>query len=52
MNENDLPKVGEDRLWLLRQDERAWNEDLNRDADVCPDEALLLVFRVEGVTHE
>ena len=52
MNGSDLPKVCDGLLWLLRQDERAWDEDLGSNADVCPDMDRLLVFRVEGVIHE
>ena len=47
-----LPQVRDYRLSLLRQEERAWNEDLNNKAEGYPDMAPLLVVRVEGGTHE
>ncbi|MDY6823276.1 MAG: helicase-related protein [Thermodesulfobacteriota bacterium] len=42
-----LPQVRDYRLNLLRQEERSWNEELERKAQVYPEMAPLLVIRVE-----
>ena len=47
-----LPQVRDYRLNLLRQEERAWNEELERKAQVYPEMVPLLVIRVEGGAHE
>ena len=47
-----LPQVRDYRLNLLRQEERAWNQELERKTQVYPEMVPLLVIRVEGGTHE
>ena len=47
-----LPQVRDYRLNLLRQEERSWNEELERKAQVYPEMVPLLVVRVEGGAHE
>ena len=47
-----LPQVRDYRLNLLRQEERSWNEELERKAQVYPEMTPLLVVRVEGGAHE
>jgi len=47
-----LPQVRAYRLTLLRQEEKSWNEALERKAQVYPEMLPLLVVRVEGGTHE
>lgn len=47
-----LPQVRDYRLNLLRQEERSWNEELERKAQVYPEMVPLLVVRVEGRAHE
>jgi len=47
-----LPQVRDYRLNLLRREERAWNEDLARKAQVFPEMAPLLLIRVEGGAGE
>ena len=42
-----LPQVRDYRLNLLRQEERSWNEELERKAQVYPEMVPLLVVRVE-----
>jgi hypothetical protein len=46
-----LPQVRGHRLNLLRQEERLWNEEIERKAQVYPELVPLLVVRVEG-NHE
>jgi superfamily II DNA or RNA helicase len=46
-----LPQVRDYRLNLLRHEERSWNEELERKAQVYPEMVPLLVVRVEG-NHE
>ena len=46
-----LPQVRDYRLNLLRQEERSWNEELDRKAQVYPEMTPLLVVRVDG-NHE
>jgi len=43
-----LPQVRDHRLNLLRQEERAWNEELERKAQVYPEMVPLIIVRVEG----
>lgn len=43
-----LLQVREHRLNLLRQEERVWNEGLQRKAQVYPEMVPLLILRVEG----
>jgi superfamily II DNA or RNA helicase len=47
-----LPQVRDYRLNLLRQEERSWNEELERKAQVYPEMVPLIVIRVEGGAHE
>lgn len=47
-----LPQVRDYRLNLLRQEERSWNEELERKAQVYPEMVPLLVVRVDGGAHE
>ena len=47
-----LPQVRDYRLNLLRQEERSWNEELERKAQVYPEMVPLLVVRVKGGAHE
>ena len=47
-----LPQVRGYRLNLLRQEERSWNEELERKAQVYPEMVPLIVVRVEGTTNE
>jgi superfamily II DNA or RNA helicase len=43
-----LPQVRDYRLNMLRQEERSWNEELERKSQVYPDLAPLIIIRVEG----
>jgi superfamily II DNA or RNA helicase len=43
-----LPQVRDYRLNLLRQEERSWNEELERKAQVYPEMVPLIIVRVEG----
>ena len=43
-----LPQVRDYRLNLLRQEERSWNEELERKAQVYPEMVPLIIIRVEG----
>lgn len=47
-----LPQVRDYRLNLLRHEERSWNEELKRKAQVYPEMVPLLVVKVEGGAHE
>ena len=47
-----LPQIRDYRLNLLRQEERSWNEELERKVQIYPEMAPLLILRVEGGTHE
>jgi len=47
-----LPQARDYRLNLLRQEERSWNKELERKAQVYPEMAPLPVVRVEGGAHE
>jgi len=47
-----LLQVRDYRLSLLEQEERAWNEELKRKAQVHPEMEPLLVVRIEGGAHE
>jgi hypothetical protein len=47
-----LPQVRDYRLNLLQQEERSWDEELERKAQVYPEMVPLLVVRVEGGAHE
>lgn len=51
-NRIGLPQVRDHRLNLLRQEERSWNEELERKVQVYPEMVPLLVLRVEGGAHE
>jgi hypothetical protein len=43
-----LPQVRDYRLNLLRQEERSWDEELERKAQVYPEMVPLIIIRVEG----
>lgn len=47
-----LPQVRDYRLNLLWQEERSWNEKLERKAQVYPEMIPLLVIRTEVGAHE
>jgi superfamily II DNA or RNA helicase len=46
-----LPQVRDHRLHLLQQEERAFNDELERKTQVSPEMTPLLVIRVEGGAH-
>ena len=43
-----LPQVRDHRLALLREEERSWNKELDRRAQVYPEMVAVLIIRVEG----
>ncbi len=47
-----LPHVRDHRLNLLRREECAWKEELERKAQVYPEMVPLLIIRVEGGAYE
>jgi superfamily II DNA or RNA helicase len=47
-----LPQVRDYRLNLLGQEERVWNEEIERKAQVYPEMVPLLIVRIAGGTHE
>jgi hypothetical protein len=46
-----LPQVRDHRLHLLQQEERAFNDELERKTQASPEMMPLLIIRVEGGAH-
>ena len=48
----ELPQVRDYRLNLLQQEERAWNEKIERKTRVYPEMLPLIIVWVKGAIHD